>query len=398
MTARTSHPSEQTTQTGELPQAQAGPDVIDLGLGQPSPRLLPLGMVADAAAAQLGPAADPLVLQYGSIPGALGVRSALARLMTERYRHPVDPSELLMTGGISSALSFVSQVFAPPGQPVVCSDPTYFLARGIFESQGLPVVGVPVDDEGLCVDQLEQRLDTGLRPAFVYCMPSFHNPTGVQLAPARARALVELAQQHDFVVVADEPYVMLSFDDPPPPCMMAYDEGRGRVLSLGSFSKILGPGLRLGWLHAHPRLVERFSYHGALRSGGGLNPVMGSIAQRVIESGDLDRHIDGLRSTFAERCAALVEALRASIPQARFTAPRGGYFVWIDLPPGLEAGPLREAALEHGVAFCPGPRCAVERDLSGSIRLCFAFYEADELQRGVERLAPLVNQTKSAGR
>src|SRR5690606_15343547 len=102
---------------------------------------------------------------------------------------------------------------------------------------------------------------------FVYCMPSFHNPMGVCLAPERARRLVELAERHDFVVVADEPYVMLGFDPTPPPCMMRYDEGRGRVLSLGTFSKILGPGLRLGWVHAAEPLVERWSGHGALRSG-----------------------------------------------------------------------------------------------------------------------------------
>lgn len=387
-----------TTQTGELPQTPAGPETLNLGLGQPSPSLLPLPLVHEAAVRRLGPGADPLVLQYGSIHGPLSFREGLAALMSERHRSATRPEQLLVTGGISSALAFVSQLFATPGQTVVCSDPTYFLARGIFESQGLPVVGVPVDEHGLQVERLEQHLEDGLRPGFVYCMPSFHNPTGVELAPARARRLVELAERYDFVVVADEPYLMLGFGDAPPPCMMSYDEGRGRVLSLGSFSKILGPGLRLGWVHAAEALVERFSLHGALRSGGGLNPVIASIVQGVIETGALGRHIDHLREVLGRRSQVLWSALRAELPELPVAEPRGGYFVWLPLPPGVDATALLEAAEPHGLRFTPGPRCAVERDLSGFVRLSFAFYDEAELREGVRRLATVLRETTQPGR
>lgn len=379
-----------TTQTGQYPQTTAGPEAINLGLGQPSPSLLPLPLVHEAAARRLGPGTDPLVLQYGAIAGPESVRHALAGVLTRGYRHPVEASQLLVTGGISSALAFASQLFARPGQPVVCSDPTYFLAKGIFESQGLPVVGVPVDAAGLRVDVLEERLAAGLRPAFAYCMPSFHNPTGVCLEPARARRLVELAERYDFLVVADEPYVLLGFGDAPPPCMMAYDEGRARVLSLGSLSKILGPGLRLGWVHAAPALVERFSQHGALRSGGGLNPVIASIVEGVISGGGLERNVEHLRAVLGARAKALWGALRRCLPQCPVPEPLGGYFVWVPLPPGSDATVLLERGEAAGVRFTPGPRCAVERDLRGFVRLSFAFYEEAELVQGVERLAALV--------
>jgi 2-aminoadipate transaminase len=379
-----------TTQTGQYPQTRAGPDAIDLGLGQPSPSLLPLAMVQEAATSRLGPGADPLVLQYGTIAGPESFREALAGVLTRRYRHPVSAAQLLVTGGISSALAFASQRFASAGQAVVCSDPTYFLAKGIFESQGLPVVGVPVDDGGMQVDALEQRLAQGLRPAFVYCMPSFHNPCGVCLEPARARRLVELAERYDFLVVADEPYVMLGFGEDPPPCMMAYDEGRGRVLSLGSFSKILGPGLRLGWVHATEGLIERFSQHGALRSGGGLNPVIASIVEGVIDSGGLDRNIEHLRGVLGSRARVLWSALRQRLPECPVAEPRGGYFVWVPLPAGVDANERLEQAEARGVRFTPGTRCAVERDLRGFVRLCFAFYEPAELELGVERLAAVL--------
>lgn len=379
-----------TTQTGQYPQTAAGPEAINLGLGQPSPSLLPLALVHDAAAARLGAGADPLVLQYGAIAGPESVRHALAGVLTRRYRHPVSAGQLLVTGGISSALAFASQIFARAGQTVVCSDPTYFLAKGIFESQGLPVVGVPVDQGGMQVDALEQRLAAGLRPAFVYCMPSFHNPAGVCLEPARARRLVELAERYDFLVVADEPYVMLHFGEAPPPCMMVYDEGRGRVLSLGSFSKILGPGLRLGWVHASEALIERFSQHGALRSGGGLNPVVASIVEGVIESGGLDRNIEHLRAVLGGRAQVLWQALQRWLPACEVEEPRGGYFVWVPLPAGMDATVLQERGDAAGVRFTPGSRCAVERDLRGFVRLSFAFYEAAELELGVQRLAGLL--------
>lgn len=376
-----------TTQTGQYPQTPAGPEAINLGLGQPSPSLLPLALVHEAATRQLGTGADPLVLQYGAIAGPESFREALAGLLTRRYRWPVKTGQLLVTGGISSALAFASQLFARAGQPVVCEDPTYFLAKGIFESQGLPVVGVAVDGGGMMVDELERRLAAGLRPAFVYCMPSFHNPCGVCLEPARAQRLVELAERHDFLVIADEPYVMLCFGDEPPPCMMAYDEGRGRVLSLGSFSKILGPGLRLGWVHATEGLVERFSQHGALRSGGGLNPVVATIVEGVIASGGQDRHIDHLRAVLGGRARVLWTALRQRLPQLAVAEPRGGYFVWVPLPAGTDAGELLARGEAAGVKLTPGSRCAVERDLRGFARLSFAFYEAEELELGVERLA-----------
>lgn len=380
----------QTTQTGQYPQTPAGPEAINLGLGQPSPSLLPLAMVHDAATRRLGAGADPLVLQYGAIAGPESFRAALAGVLTRRYRWPVKASELLVTGGISSALAFASQLLARAGQTVACGDPTYFLAKGIFESQGLPVVGVPVDDGGMQIDVLEARLAAGLRPAFVYCMPSFHNPCGVCLEAARARRLVELAERYDFLVVADEPYVMLCFGDEPPACMMAYDEGRGRVLSLGSFSKILGPGLRLGWVHAAEGLVERFSQHGALRSGGGLNPVVASIVEGVIESGGLDRNIDHLRTVLGTRAKVLWGALRRQLPALEVAEPRGGYFVWVPLPAGVDANELLAKGEAQGVRFTPGSRCAVERDLRGFARLSFAFYEPTELELGVERLAAVL--------
>jgi 2-aminoadipate transaminase len=377
-----------TSQGGRFVQTSAPPGVINLGLGQPSPRLLPLAEISRAAREQLRPEADPLVLQYGALRGYEDFRRSLARYLSAEYGQAVRTEELMVTAGTSSALTLVAESFAKPGATVIAEDPTYFLAHGVFASAGLEVRGVPVDEQGLEVEALAELLAEGPSPAFVYVIPAFQNPTGVSLARARARRLVELAEAHDFVIVADEPYVALHYTDARPNAhwgsLTQYDEGRSRVLSLGSFSKLLAPGLRLGWAHGAPALIERLAAHGALRSGGCLNPVVANIVHHTLDSGFLARHVDELRAVYGARVRAMAAALREHLPEARFVEPEGGYFCWVDLGEGSDSDALLERA--ETLRFIPGRRCAVSRDLGRFVRLSFAFYEADEIVEGVARL------------
>jgi DNA-binding transcriptional MocR family regulator len=173
--------------------------------------------------------------------------------------------------------------------------------------------------------------------------------------------------------------------------MATFDAGTGRVISLGSFSKILAPGLRLGWIHARPDRIEALARHGALASGGGLTPIVSALVHETITNRFLDRHLDRLREVYRRRAAALTRALTTRIPGARFHVPRGGYFVWVRLPEGSAgAGELREAARARNVRFTPGSLCAVERDLDDRIRLSFAFHDEEELDLGVELLAAAI--------
>jgi len=375
-----------TIQGGPYPQTHAPADVIHLGLGQPSPSLLPLQAFADAATRRLQRETDPLLLQYGVAAGHAGFREALARFLSGRLGMPVDAEHLFASPGVSASLAWVSTTLARPGDAVACGDPTYFLAHGIFRDAGLRLHGVPVDADGLCVERLEHDLRAGLRPAFVYCIPSFHNPCATTLSAARAERLVDLAEAHDFFVVADEPYPLLHFAERAPPSMMRYDRGRGRVVALGSFSKILGPGLRLGWAHAEPRVLARLAEGGILRSGGGWNPLGAAVAEELLRSGFMDQHVDALRDALRTRGLAIADALQRHCPRARFTAPEGGYFVWVDL--GRDTAALLETARDrHGVSFTPGERCHVQPGASSFVRLSFSFYEPDELEEGVARLA-----------
>lgn len=320
-------------------------------------------------------------------------REALAKFLEEQTGLEVAPEQLAVTGGISLGLNLVAQIFASPGQKVATGDPTYFLARGILQTCQLEVVGIPVDADGLDVEALGTRLERGMQIALCYVIPSFHNPCGINLAPERAERLVDLAVRHDFLVVADEPYPMLHFGARPPG-MMSYDRGRGRVLSLGSFSKILGPGLRLGWVHAQAALIDCFLQHGVLQSGGGLNPVVSALVHETIRSGFLAGHIQSLRSALSSRARALTAALDAHLPELEYTPPAGGYFVWGRLPQIADTTALLDhCRTEFGVGFTPGPRCAIERDLSAFLRLSFAFYDEAELDQAVRRLADAIRAT-----
>lgn len=360
---------------------------IRLNKGHPTPRLLPVDEIR-AAFASLPDERTVAMLKYpGGGGGDRPFRAALAEFLTRRYGFPVAVDELIATSGISLSLAMACQLFAATGDAIVCSDPTYFLAHGVFASARLDVRGVAIDDAGLRVDILEEQLEAGLRPTLVYCIPSFHNPTGVNLAPERAERLVELAERYDFLVVADEPYSLLHFDPDPPPCMMSYDRGRGRVLALGSFTKILAPGLRAGWVHGAPALIERFLGHGALVSGGALSPPAYAAIQTLLASGFLDRNVDALRAVYGQRAEVLADSLRAHLLDVRFVQPRGGYFFWLDMGARRDCRQLARVALERGVEITPGSRCAVSRDLGRYIRLCFALHESDELRLGVIRLA-----------
>jgi DNA-binding transcriptional MocR family regulator len=379
-----------TSQTGPFIQSAAPDGFTNLALGQPSPRLLPMELFAGAAAERLHPGADPLVLQYGTRTGEMGFRQALADFVSQGHGIDIGSEQLMAAGSISLSLNMMCDLFGRRRGLVISEDPTYFLARNIFESSGMDVVGVPVDHEGMIIDELERIIASGIRPDFVYTIPSFHNPTSVTLSNARRERLVALALRYDFMVVADEPYNLLYFGNRAPAPLATLDDGRERVISVSSFSKILGPGLRAGWIQAAPSLIERIADHGVISSGGALNPVITHIVGALLENGSLATHIAALRNTFQARKDALVTALDRDLPTLKFHDPAGGYFLWIKLPEGIPASRLLTHARRRDISFMPGSSCALSAELDDHIRLSFAFYEEAELTAAAAVLTAVI--------
>ncbi|KAF8067364.1 aromatic-amino-acid aminotransferase 1 [Scenedesmus sp. PABB004] len=415
--------AQPTTQLSEFTQRQLESGVIDFSAGQPGPPLLRAAMDIVAAASAhrfAGPAADPFLLQYGPEAGYASFRASLAAFLSEASGAAVDPEELLVTAGVSHGLDLAARQLASPGDVVLVEQPTYFLAGAILRQAGLQLVPVPTCAHGLDVAALEELLAArraagAAPPALLYTIPVHNNPTGATL-PARERErLVRLARTHGFTILADEVYQLLTFPDaPPPPLPLRAVEadllarggatGAGRpeprVVSLGSFSKILAPGMRLGWMEAAPGVLRRVRRDGVLGSGGSIAPLASGIAHSALELGLLSAALrDVVRPALAQGCAALCEALAAHLPGAAFEAPHGGYFVWVTLPRGVCARELLAlAAARHGVRFVPGAVCEGGDAHAGSLRLSFAFYAPDELRAGVARLAAALAEYEAGGR
>lgn len=360
---------------------------IDFGIGQPHVDILPLEQMAKAAAHRFEQG-DRNILQYGMQQGSGSFRTLLAHFLSTEYDAPVEPDHLFVTGGISQALDQICTLFTQPGDTVIVEEPSYFLALRIFADYKLNVISTPIDGDGLIIEALEEKL-VKHKPVFVYTIPTFHNPAGVTLSPERREELVRLAERDDFLIVADEVYQLLNYAATPPLPMTYFDQS-ARVFSLGSFSKILAPGLRLGWIQAKPLLLEPFIVCGYLDSGGGLNPFVSSIVSSLIALGLQKEYLNFLREKFHGRMSSLSNALRQQIPALTFTEPSGGYFIWPHLPQGTDAEALLAEANTRRVGFKPGINFSSDKGLRNYLRFCFAFYGKADLLEGVGRLSRIL--------
>ena len=368
----------------EAPEA----DTIDFGVGQPSADLLPVEIIRAAADDYLR-SARPIELNYGAKQGDSRFRETLAAFLSRGYGETVTPESLFVTAGASQALDLVCAQLTQPGDTIFVEEPTYFLAFRIFAGHRLRVIGIPVDADGLDMNRLEDELRR-TRPALLYTIPTYHNPGGHTMSAARRQRLMELSRQHDFPVVADEVYHLLSYDDPPPATMGSLADA-GSVLSLGSFSKILAPGLRLGWIQTSPDMAARLISHGVVNSGGSLNHFTSNVVRHAIEMGLQERHLTHLRETYRLRVetmnAALHEHLGESVSWRR---PAGGYYFWLELADTMNATDLRSRAMKHRTGFQAGEVFSCSGGLKNCMRLSFAHYDDAAIREGVGRLAALL--------
>lgn len=371
--------------------------MIHLGVGQPSPSLLPVKELETAAAHCLG-RGEGSFLAYGETRGNHSFRESLAAFLNGQQslngpdHRSVGPDQLLITNGNSQALDLICTLFSKPGDTVLVEEPSYFLALKIFADHHLNLVPVPVDENGLVTKVLEEMLET-MAPAFLYTIPFYQNPSGVTLSVQRRQELARISACKNLLVVADEVYHFLNYTGTPPPSLGVY-ESQFPVIALGSFSKILAPGLRLGWIHTSADRVKTISRSGLLQSGGGLNPFTSEIVSRVIQKGDLSAHIHHLKQVYAHRAGVLCRQLRADLPETvTFQAPQGGYFIWLKFPDKIDTTALRKTAQTRNVDFYPGSLFSCSQGLRSHMRLCFALYGDDLLIEGVNRLVRGVEQS-----
>jgi DNA-binding transcriptional MocR family regulator len=372
-----------------IAQVDIPPEMIDFGSGQPGMDLLPLSIIRLSAEAQLG-RNDPSFLAYGAEQGNGYFRIALAQFLGEHYHISVEPDDLFVTAGASQGLDLICTLFTRPGDSIFVEEPSYFLALRIFADHRLNVVSLPMDENGLIVEALEEKL-LRHRPVFLYTVPTFHNPAGITLGADRREQLLNLSRGHNFLIIADEVYHLLSYDPaPPPPPLAAFVES-GSILSLGSFSKIMAPGLRLGWIQTGAQLMKRFTGCGMVDSGGGLNPFASAVVCSAIELGLQQDQLRTLKTSYTQRKIALSQALREHLPvSVRFTEPGGGFFFWLEFPDGIDTEKMLAEAQHHNVGYLPGIKFSSCNGLQNYIRLSFSYYGIPQLEEGVRRLARVI--------
>jgi DNA-binding transcriptional MocR family regulator len=379
-----------------LPDTQLAlrPGVVEFGWGHPHPSLLPVAELAAAAGSLAARGADALGYGPAQGPGSL-IAQIQARL--GRLEGAAPPSaQLMITGGISQALDMLCAQLSRPGDAVLVEAPTYHLALRIFADRGLRVVAVAGDQQGLQVDAAEATLRAlrarGQRVAFLYVVASFGNPSGATLSAERRAALAALSAREGLPVLEDDAYRELWYDAPPPPALFGREPGAA-VVRLGSYAKILAPGLRLGWMLAQPELLRRCMGSGVLDSGGGVNHFAAMALAALIERGFLDEHVGRLRETLRGRRDVLLAALARFLPAGCSWNPAlGGYFVWVRLPEGLDASALLPEAVAAGVGYLPGARFFVDEGGASFLRLSFSLLPPDALEEGARRLGSLLTQ------
>jgi DNA-binding transcriptional MocR family regulator len=368
------------------------PGFVEFAYGEPDPGLLPVEDVRRAAAAALdrfGPAA----IAYGSPEGPHALRAALAERIAAREGVPVTADEVVVTGGNSQALGQTVTVFARPGDVVLVEAPTYNLAIGILRDHPVEIVGVRHDEQGLDVDRLETTLGelrtAGRLPRLLYTVPTFHNPTGACLSDERRAALVALARREDLMVIEDDVYRELAYDGKAPPSLWSLDP-EAPVLRLGTFSKSLAPGLRVGWVNGRADRRRRFAAAGLSESGGCPSQFAATVTAAFLDGDIYERHIAALRAAYKSRRDALVAALRAHLPAGcSFTEPAGGFFIWLRLPSSLTARRLLPSAERHKVSLIPGSSFSTDGE-DDCVRLAFSLYDEAALEEGARRLAAAI--------
>jgi len=372
----------------ELLKLTQQPDIISFAGGLPAPDFFPLREVEEACHYVLQHDGQK-ALQYSPTEGYLPLREFLATSM-HKYGVPAVPSNVLLTNGSQQALDLIGKVFVNREDYIITSRPTYLGAIQAWNAYGARYHTVNLDDEGMVVEEVEHAYekvlaDSGRPPSFIYVLPNFHNPAGTTLPLKRRERLAEIATRLDLPIVEDDPYGQLRYEgeDLPPICTFVPE----RTMYLGTFSKTLAPGLRLGWIVCPEVLMQRFvtAKQGAdLHTGTFAQHVTNDICQR----GFLKPHVQRLRRVYKERRDTMLEALAEFWPEGcSWTQPQGGLFLWARVPESINTTDFLQQALEEKVAYVPGVSFYPNEDGGfDAMRLNFSYCAPDEIVEGIRRL------------
>ncbi len=362
------------------------PEVVSLAGGMPFVEALPgrdvLDVVRDVLDRHGGAA-----LQYCGGAGLAGIRRQVTALMAEEGA-PAHPDDTVITNGAQQALDLVAKIFIDPGDEIVVEAPAYVGALSAFSAYEPRFIQVPLDDDGMVVDELERALAAGARPKFLYTVPNFSNPAGVTMSMQRRRQLVEVCRATRIPIVEDNPYGMVRFEGDPLPCLRALDPTN--VIYLGTLSKVFAPGVRIGWAVAEPDVLSRLllAKEAADLCSSSLTQL---VAERYLEGDRWRENLAAFVGIYRERRDAMLASLAEAFPPgASWTMPAGGFYVWARLPAGVDAQAMLPRAVDHRVAYVPGTAFYADDRGRDHLRLSFCHPTPEAIREGVRRLGQLL--------
>lgn len=376
-----------------LPQGVAA-NSISLMLGHPDPAAL--GIPQFQAVAQRVMASPQAALAYGDEPGNPSLIAYLTDRISREQQVTVQRDNVMIAAGSTHAVDMIARLYTQSRRTVIVEAPTYADALHIFRDHQVEIHAVVMDQEGVIIEKFEnllKRLDAeGNLPSLYYTIPNFHNPTGISTSLERRLQVIRLAQEYGFTIVEDDVYRDLAFEGVVPPSFYALAHGEN-VIQIGSFSKTLAPGLRLGWIVASAEAVHGFVFCGTTQMGGGASPLSAQIVAEYCQQGHWDAHLEYLRKLYRTRRDTLLTALGQHMPpQVRWTTPSGGFFVWVTLPAGMQGAVIKAQAAKRGVMVAAGDGYFVNPDDGRhNLRLTYSFAPLEDLAAGIGILEEVIS-------
>lgn len=372
----------------ELLALTAKPEIISFAGGLPAPELFPVDKWK-AAVNKVLDEKGRQALQYGATEGYLPLRKHIVQRMNKVGVKDASPDDFLILSGSQQGLDFMAKAFIDPGDQIIVESPTYLGALNAFKAYEPSFLDVELDADGMRMDILEERLKNNDRVKFIYVISDFQNPSGKTWTMERRKKLIELANKYDVAILEDNPYGELRFEGEIQPSLKSLDT-EGRVVFMGTFSKVFSPGVRLGWFCAAPEILDKFN---KIKQGADLQS--STISQmelaQFLDDNDLEKHIAEIIKVYGKRKNVMVDAMTKYFPEGvTFTNPEGGLFLWVELPEYMNARDLAVKAIEQKVAYVPGGAFFGNNVRENCFRCNYSCMSEEKIEEGVKRLADVI--------
>ncbi|UQS85120.1 PLP-dependent aminotransferase family protein [Apilactobacillus apisilvae] len=383
-------PSLDNDVVGEILKVAGDPKIISFAGGLPAPELFPVEEMKKAAD-EVFEKDGQNALQYTASIGNPKLRQLVTDRMQNHKHIDCNVDNVCITTGSEQSIDLIAKMMINPGDVVLVEKPTYLCALDVFRSYGAKIVGVDMDDDGMKMDSLEQALKQNPDTKLIYTIPNFQNPTGRTMPADRRQKCAELASKYNVMVMEDDPYGEIRYSGEPVDPIKHFDKD-GHVIFMSTFSKILAPGMRLGWIVADKKFVDAFVL---MKQSADLHSdnLSQYIVARFMEENDLDAHIQKIRDVYYRRSSMMLKEIDEQFPEGvKHSNPEGGMFIWVEVPGNINTMELFKNCVEHNVAFVPGEPFYPDKVIPGTFRVNFSNMQENQIHEGIHRMAVAISE------